>query len=160
MTTPRLLLAASICVFLASCDDSSSSSGGGANNTAQSSALVGSWAYDSANKRTVQTFTTDRFHESRYLNKCLIQETWGGYTFDGSLVRATIDSGRMRSYFTMDNDSASTCAQEMYDGRSSGFLSYPIENVTATSFTQVSVWLSYVNGQQSSGTARHVFTKL
>lgn len=157
MKISRLLLAASFCAFLAACDDSSSNSGG---DKPSSTALVGTWAWDSANERTVQTFTANRVYEAQYLNKCLIQEVWGGYTFDGSLVRATVDSGRMRSHFTMDNDSASTCAQDMYDAKASAFLLYPVESVTATSFTQVTTWISYVNGVQTSGKTRRVFLKL
>ena len=159
MKTVRALAALPLLLLLAACDDSSSSSGGDGNKVA-STALVGSWAYDSANERTVQTFTATRFHEEQYVNTCLVQETWGGYVFDGSLWSATIDSGRMRSFFTMEDDSASTCAQPMFDGVSSTFLVYPLENVTDTSFTTVTAWISNVDGKQTSGTVRHVFAKM
>lgn len=166
MTTPRLVPALLLCA-LASCDSSSSdeaTNGGPANDVPASEgspnvSLVGTWAVDSANERTVQTFTADRIHEGEYLNKCLIQETWGRYTYADGTLRVVFDSLHSRMYFTMENDSASTCANPMERQSVQGSLSLRLENVTATNFTAVTKSFVSVNGNTTVGERRRVFTK-
>lgn len=162
MTTPRLVPALLLCALLTSCDSSSSdeaTNGGPASEDPADASLVGTWAVDSANERTVQTFTTDRVHEGEYLNKCLIQETWGHYTYSEGTLRVVFDSLHSRSWFTMDNDSASTCANPMERQFVQGSLSLRLENVTASSFTAVTPTFVVVDGKSTYGERRRVFTR-
>jgi hypothetical protein len=157
MTTPRLVPALLLCALLASCDSSSSDQA--ANEAPSDASLVGVWAIDSANERTVQAFTVDRIHESEYLNKCLIQETWGRYTYANGTLRVVFDSLHSRMYFTVDNDSASTCARPMEPQFVQGSMTLRLENVTATNFTAVTKSFVSVNGNTTVSERRRVFTR-